>query len=361
MKKETKDILDVRKNLIEDSISTLASGKWVYLGYAKDLNKVLATRPIVSALHDLPRSKDMPGCLILSNKRTGVDLKQRVYHRGSSLFLNQFAGKEMHCNFFFLNDGEYLVAYPDVYGIIGDKNRLKKGGIVYHFYNRNIPHSKNKIYYTDADIETIIKKDEKEDEFSKHLPMNEKFYGHYELYDEILESDVKNYNGKVMSKTHPTVFFGTPLFKTLDFEKSGGYYLQPNLKFIYKGKEKETVIERKDTKMKLFMHNTNKNKFGAYCPRKKVNYSFELKTIGGKQYLFANLNDDRDANEKIYVYVKNGEVPAPKKATTTAKKAPAKPTTKAASAKSTKTPTKPAKTTSKTTKTTTKRRNTINS
>ena len=281
MKKEEISIFNVEEKLIQ--------GKWVYKKTSTNFNDCLDT------LKEGKKLKDMPKYLFFGEGNVGTDLKN-IFGYGDCFTLlkdlNKKDDKDNKRDFwhFLVNYRQTLVLYEKP---TDDKPAEK---IKFHIYDRVSQNS-----YTSKEIQYLCEK------YSpilgaKYVEFNKNYIGKYEMYDKILESEIKNYNGKI--KTKDACYGLDPIFSILDIQETQEVYVMEEDDEL----KLETFVgtkcfDRQNSKMTISMCSTDKadfyiNNFNRQRHRGKY------KKVGDEEFIFIDLDCDPDVNEEIYVFKK---------------------------------------------------------
>lgn len=259
----------------------MLNGKWVYAGSTTNFKDAQTMG------FDGECKKDMPKYLFFGEHSLGTDLKE-VFGYSSNLFT--INGKTYHA--FLLNYYGTLVLY--------ENNADSKKRLYLHVYKR----WSQTAYYTNENILTIQKK-HKVSPDSESIPFNENLLGKWKIVDYIYESEIKDYNGKIKKKK--ITYFLSPLFDKLEIKDKNIVYVLGEddvLKITYEKGIK--IFNRDNTIMKIKMDNSSveNEKFYIVNHLNDQNLKGEYKRIGNSEYLFVNIDNIPDLDEKIYVYKK---------------------------------------------------------
>lgn len=299
------------------SFSNLVCGRWRYEGSVKSLKEVL-DGTIKGSI-----DKNMPAYLFFGEGSIGTDLIDTFGYSENTF--SRF--KDLEYNFFLLNRGEIMVAYHI------DTSYSKNKTIKLHVYRRSYTTTK----YSEKQILELLKKYSPKIG-TKHFEFNKNLVGSWKMHDQILESEVKNYNGAI--KTKNAHYLLSPLYKSIDITADKiAYIMEKDDTLQVKYSDNETkLFNRENTAMDVVMGKQFEGEFNLVSHNKKQCEPCQYKKVGEDEYIFANLSNDPDLDVEIHVFKKQ-------KSKTTSKKSSSTKTTKGC-AKS-KTACKTAKTTTK--------------
>lgn len=285
MKKEEISIFNVEEKLIQ--------GKWVYKKTSTDFNDCLDT------LKEGKKLKDMPKFLFFGEGNVGTDLKD-IFGYSNCFTLLKDSNKTNDKNnerdfwYFLVNYRETLVLYEK------PKDEKSTEKIKFHIYDRISQNS-----YTSKEIQYLCEK------YSpilgakykqKYKQFNKDYIGKYEMYDQILESEIENYNGKI--KTKDACYGLDPIFNILEIQENKDVYVMENDDELeLKTSVGINYFNRQNSKMTISMCSTDKadfyiNNFNGQRHRGKY------KKVGNEEFMFVDLDCYPDVNEEICVFKK---------------------------------------------------------
>lgn len=281
MKKEEITIFNVEEKLIQ--------GKWVYRKTSTDFNDCLDT------LKEGKKEKDMPKFLFFGEGNVGTDLKDIFGYRDCFTLLKDFNKKDdknnkRDCWYFLINYRQTLVLYEK------PKDEKSTEKINFHIYEK----ANNKTY-TSKEIQYLCEK------YSpvigaKFKPFNENYIGKFKIYDQILESEIENYNGQTKNKDACYVLY--PIFRVLDIQDNKDVYvMEDDDELNLKTSDGTRCFNRQNSRMTISMCQTDKadfyiNNFNRQRHRGKY------KKVGDEEFMFVDLDCCPDVNEEIYVFKK---------------------------------------------------------
>lgn len=281
MKKEDISIFNFEEKLIQ--------GKWVYKKTSTDFNDCL------DSLKEGKKLKDMPKYLFFGEENVGTDLKNIFGYSNCFTLLkdsNKKDGNISESNFwyFLVNYQQTLVLYEK------PKDEKSTEKINFHIYEKTFKSS-----YTSKEIRYLCEK------YSSDLDVNSKqfnkaYIGKYEMYDQIFESEIEHYNGKI--KTKDASYVLSPIFSILDIkENKDVYVMNDNDELKLKTSSKTNYFGRQNSKMTISMSLNDQvdfyiNNFNGQIHKGKY------KVINGDEFMFVDLDCCPDVNEEIYVFKK---------------------------------------------------------
>ena len=274
MKKEKITIFNFEEKLLQ--------GKWLYQKSSTDFNDVIDDFRIGE------KEKSMPEYLFFGEDNIGTDLNDTFGYTNCFELVDK-SNVRRDFWFFITNYRSTLVLYEK------PKDEKAPEPVKFHIYTKL-----NKTLYTSDDINTLLE---------KYGPMldacyfefNKDFVGNYVMYDEILESEVDSYSGKV--KTKDVCHLLDPMFSVFEIQENKDVYvLKSDDQLHLKASNGEKFFNRENTKMTISMGNS-KNKFiinNFNGRRHKGMY----KKVGDDEFLFINLENNVDLDVELYVFKK---------------------------------------------------------
>ena len=281
MKKEEISIFNVEEKLIQ--------GKWFYRKTSTNFNDVLDT------LKEGKKLKFMPKYLFFGKGNVGTDLKD-VFGYSNCFTLLKDSNKKDDINnesnfwYFLVNYRQTLVLYEE------PKDEKSTEKIKFHIYEK----ANNKTY-TSKEIQYLCEK------YSpilgaKYVEVNKNYIGKYEMYDQILESEIKNYNGKI--KTKDACYGLYPIFSILDIQENKDVYVMKNDDELeIKTSLGIKYFNRENSKMKISMCCSDKAEFyiNNFNGQEHIG---RYKKVGDDEFIFIDLDCNPDVKEEIYVFKK---------------------------------------------------------
>lgn len=261
----------------------LVQGKWSYQKTSTDFKDVL------DEVSNCKKEKDLPEYLFFGERNLGTDLKDVFGYNHDCFRLSSHNGIVKAFWFFVVNHNSTLVLYEKP-----KEDEKKNNKIKFHIYSR-----RNSTLYTTKEIQYI---------FDKHQPIivakyyefNKNFIGKWEMVDEINESEISKYDGKIREKD--ACFTLSPLFDILEI------YEDKSVDIMEEGEElelnKTKIFNRSNTKLLISMCKTSKEEFDINNMLINKKHHGLYKKIGNEEFLFVNIDNDPDLDEKVYVYKK---------------------------------------------------------
>lgn len=290
------DLINMNINLLEkikeedmENISIfeigekLVQGKWSYQKTSTDFKDVL------DEVSNCKKEKYLPDYLFFGERNFGTDLKDVFGYTNDCFSLSSQNGVVKDFWFFVVNHNFTLVLYEKP-----KEDEKKSNKIKFHIYSR-----RNSTLYTTKEIQYI---------FDKHQPIigakyyefNKNFVGKWKMFDEINESEISKYDGKIREKD--ACFTLSPLFDILQI------YEDKSVDIMEEGEElelnKTKIFNRSNTKLSISMGKTSKEEFDINNMLINKKHHGLYKKIGNEEFLFVNIDNDPDLDEKVYVYKK---------------------------------------------------------
>lgn len=157
---------------------------------------------------------------------------------------------------------------------------------------------------TDDDVRNIYKVEVENQYLIGNLTqLNPNKSGLYNMYDRLLDDEVKNYDGK---KKQDDVRFIIPnMFTILDIKEDGTCYImkEGDTLTIRGKKEKDTVINREVSKIRI-MENSQDGSILCLKGGLRDNSLGKYRKIGNDEYMFFNLDLNTQLSPEIYVFKK---------------------------------------------------------
>lgn len=271
------------------STERLLEGKWRYRKTSTDFNDVLDT------LKEGEKEKYMPKYLFFGEENVGTDLKDIFGYSNCFTLLKDSNKKDDKDNkrdfwYFLVNYQQTLVLYEK------PKDEKTTEKIKFHIYDRVSLNS-----YTSKEIQYLCEK------YSpvlgaKNKQFNKDYIGKYEMYDQILESEMENYSGEI--KTKDAGYFLDPFFSILDIQENQDVYVMNDDDEVkIKSATGVKYIDRTNSKMTISMCATDKADFYINNFNGQKHRGWYRK-IGNEEFLFVDLDCDPDIDEEIYVFKK---------------------------------------------------------
>ncbi len=270
-----KEFFEVAKKML--------NGKWIYQGSATNFKEVQET------IFYGEKIEEMPKYLFFGEKNIGTDLKEEFSYNSNLFYIDN----KGYCSFL-LNFYDRLILYenePD-----------SKKTLYLHVYRR----SSNDRTYSYEDILKILNKYEILYN-PKPIAFNEKLIGEWEMIDYIYESEIKDYKGEIKEKNASYVL--SPLFDKLEIvDEKTVYTLGKSENDIVELRFKQgtRIFNRENSIMQIIMEDSSIDNeiFSIINHLNNQLHKGMYKQIGESEYLFVNLDNNPDIDEKIYVYKK---------------------------------------------------------
>lgn len=292
LKKFQEENMNKKKFSVFDVEEKLLQGKWVYRKTTTNFDQVL------DLYENGEKSKCMPEYLFFGEGNVGTDLKN-VFGYSGCFSLSTDSDKNDNQNnatnfwYFLLNYRQTLVLYEK------PKDEKPNEKIKFHVYENLSQNT-----YTSKEIQHLCEKYSC-DLGVEHIELDKNYIGKYKMYDQILESEIGHYNGKV--KTKDACFGLDPIFCILDIQENKDVYVMKNDdKLEMKTSLGINKFDKENTKMTISMCCTEKadfciNNFNGQKHRGRY------RKIGDKQFLFVDLDCIPDTNQEIYVFEKESQ------------------------------------------------------
>lgn len=262
----------------------LLEGKWQYRKTSTDFNDVLDT------LKEGEKEKYMPKYLFFGEDNIGTDL-QSVFGYSNCFSIENGLSETHDFWYFIVNYNATLVLYEKP----KEENSSEK--IKFHIYDnvsRKTYHSK--------DIRNLAEKYSIQYLGAIFRPFNEKFIGRFKMYDQILESEIENYSGKI--KIENASYFLDPLFSFLEIQENQDVYVMNDYDEVkIKSVAGVKYIDRTNSKMTISMCSTCKADFYINNFNGQKHRGWYRK-IDDEEFLFVDLDCYPDIDEEIYVFKK---------------------------------------------------------
>ena len=289
--------MDKEKISIFNLEEKLLQGKWRYRKSSTDFNDV------IDCYRDGEKDQSMPEYLFFGENNVGTDLKEIFGYSSCFTLIDEtkilknspYEEEREKANrdfwYFIVNYKSTLVLYEKP----KDEKKLEK--IKFHIYIKE-----NNTSYSSKDIQTIYEKYCKEIG-TKFYEFNKDYVGNYKIYDEILESEINSYSGKI--KTVDACFTLDPLFNVLEIKENQDVFVMKVddvLELTTSNGKK--LFNRENTKMTISMDGQRRlgdfyiNNFNG----KRHNAVY--KKVGEDEYIFANLDNNVDLYAEVYVFKK---------------------------------------------------------
>lgn len=281
MGKEKISIFNIEEELIR--------GKWRYRQTSTDFNDVLDSRKRNG------KEEDMPKYLFFGEGNIGTDLKDIFGY--SNCFSIEDGGRQVR-NFWY-----FVVNYRSTL-VLYEKPKFDDSSekIKFHIYEK-LPRES----YSSKDIKFLCEKYADALD-SCHKYFNQNLVGKFKIYDQILESEMKDYSGKI--KTKDAGFGLEPIFSILDIKDNVDpeglhdvFVMEDDDELQIKSSEGEKIYTRENSVMKLHMCSRPRAEFYIYNFNKQVHRGWYRK-IGDDEFVFVDLDCDPNVDEEIYVFKK---------------------------------------------------------
>lgn len=192
--------------------------------------------------------------------------------------------------YFLVNYRQTLVLYEK------PKDEKSAEKIKFHIYEKanNKTYTSKEIQYLCEKYSSVLN--------AKYKQFNKDYIGQYEMYDQILESEIENYNGKI--KTKDACYGLDPIFSVLDIQENKDVYvMKDNDELEIKTSLGIKNFNRENSKMTISMCSTDKadfyiNNFNGQ------RHTGKYKKVGDDEFMFVDLDCSSDVNEEIYVFKK---------------------------------------------------------
>ena len=291
MGREDKSIFNLaeKKMSIFGMAEELVKGKWEYRGSTINFKKAIEN------LRGDDLDSGMPKNLFFGQKNVGTDLENDVFGYSSECFTLEDKTTQKNRNFwFFLFDHfQILVLYEKPLDKKDDKP------IKFHLYERQ-----NNREYTSEQIYNLAKKYSQIREVNE-TEFNDKLVGLWNIYDEIFESEIDGYDGTV--KTEEAYYTMSPLFDVLEIdEKQNVHIMEKDKQLEISSYGRKKLFTYSNTVLKLEMNSVRGFEFYIDNILIGSKHYGKIKTVENQDYLFVNLDNNKDIDEKVYVYKKQG-------------------------------------------------------
>lgn len=281
MEKENITIFNVEEKLVQ--------GKWAYQKTSTDFKDVL------DGFIPGEKEKSMPKYLFFGENNVGTDLQDVFGYSDCFTIQNHSSTKNFW--YFIVNHRSTLVLYEKP----KEENSSEK--IKFHIYVKC-----SRRTYSSKDIQYLC------DKYAGgldacHKPFNQNLVGKFKMYDQILESEMKNYSGKI--KTKDACYGLDPIFSILDVQENkdvnachdvfvmeGG-----DVGITIKGRDCERTFTRENSVMKLIMCSRPGAEFNIYNFNNNIHRGW-YRQVGDEEFLFVDLDCSPDVDEEIYVFKK---------------------------------------------------------
>lgn len=261
----------------------LVQGKWSYKKTSTNFKDAL------NIFTEGKREKWLPNYLFFGEQNLGTDLND-IFGYSDCFTIEDITGKQQKNFWYFVFDhNQTLVLFEKPNEKDKENSKIKL-----HIYGRA-----NSNVYTSKDIKMI---------FDKHQPIigakyyefNKNFIGKWKMFDEINESEILIYDGKI--REQDACFTLSPLFDILEI------YEDKSVDIMKDGEElelnKTKIFNRSNTKLSISMGKTSKEEFDINNTLINKKHHGLYKKIGNEEFLFVNIDNDPDLDEKVYVYKK---------------------------------------------------------
>ncbi len=274
---------DMEKISIFEIGEKLVQGKWSYQKTSTNF------RDVLDEFSNCKKEKYLPDYLFFGERNLGTDLKDVFGYNHDCFRLSSQNGAVKDFWFFVVNHNSTLVLYEKP-----KEDEKKSNKIKFHIYSR-----RNSTLYTTKEIQYIF---DKHQHFigAKYYEFNKNFVGKWKMFDEINESEISKYDGKIREKD--ACFTLSPLFDILEI------YEDKSVDIMKDGEElelnKTKIFNRSNTKLSISMGKTSKEEFDINNTLINKKHHGLYKKIGNEEFLFVNIDNDPDLDENVYVYKK---------------------------------------------------------
>ena len=277
LKKLKEEDMD-RYSIFTKANEMLLNGKWRYQGYCESFTEINQAKQ---------KDDSMPKYLYFGDECTGTDLKINFYYGLNVIDLKE-GTKEVTYRFFtLLND---LVLF---------KSDFEKSAERVKFYVYNKTYDDKT--YTKEDIFKLTKKYGKE--HNEDFPISGVLLGKWSLYDSVKESEFEKYNGENPQKPD---FALSPLFDILDIKNKEEVRVmkQDDCFTILNNGEENRKFTFDNSVMKIRGQDFEGKKFIVDNTLNGMIHLGEYRKIGDREFLFVDIENQRDLDEEYYVYIK---------------------------------------------------------
>ena len=276
---------------IFDVESKLVQGKWRYSKSTTNFKDILIYTKG-------EKDKSLSKFLFFGDGNLGTDLKETFGYSGDHLTIQDYRQKKEKRRsfwFFTVNFRNTLVLYEQPNQ--DDKSNKK---IEFHVYERV-----NSNVYTTKEIQKIYEKYRPEIG-AMYFEFNKNFVGSWKMHDEIYESEIDKYDGKI--REEDACFTLSPLFDCLKINENQDVVIMEVEETFdltsSDGTRKIHHFNPENTKLTLSMSVKAEDEFLINNSLINQRHNGKYRKIGNEEYLFVNLDNDPDLDEKIYVYKK---------------------------------------------------------
>lgn len=274
---------DMEKISIFEIGEKLVQGKWSYQKTSTNFKDVLDTFSAGK------KEKNLPKYMFFGERNLGTDLKDVFGYSHDCFRLSSTNGIVKDFWFFIINHNSTLVLYEKP-----KEDEKKSSKIKFHIYSRC-----NSALYTTKEIQHIFDKHQPE-LGTKYFEFNKNFVGKWKMFDEINESEISKYDGKIREKD--ACFTLSPLFDILEINED------ESVNIMEDGEELELngtkIFNRSNTILTISMGKTSKEEFVVNNTLINKKHHGIYKKIGNEEFLFVNIDNNPDLDEKVYVYKK---------------------------------------------------------
>lgn len=275
---------------IFEAENRLSQGKWRYVKSSTNFKDIL------DIYTSGKKDKDMPKFLFFGDGNLGTDLKETFGYSGDCLTLQDYRQDKEEIRrgfwFFIINYRNTLVLYEKP----KEEDKANKK-VEFHIYERE-----NSTIYTTKEIQRLYEKYQQE-LGAKLFAFNENLIGEWKMYDEITESTIDKYEGKVNEKN--ACYTMSPIFDCLKISANKEVVvMEEGEELELNGSNGLKIFNPENTKMTVSMSKKSKDEFVINNTLIKEKHNGIYRKIGNEEYLFVNLDNNPDLDEKVYVYKK---------------------------------------------------------
>lgn len=265
-------------------------GKWRYVKSSTNFKEIF-NNYANGKMH-----KDMPKYLFFGDGNLGTDLKETFGYGGDCLTLQDYRQhkEEIRHGFWF-----FTVNFRDTLVFYEKPNQDEKSNkkIEFHIYERE-----NSTFYTTKEIQKLYEKYRPEIG-AMYFEFNKNFVGNWKMHDEIYESEIDKYDGKI--REEDACYTMSPIFDCLKISADKEVIvMEEGEELELNGSNGLKIFNPDNTKMTVSMSVKAEDEFLINNTLINQRHNGKYRKVGDKEYLFVNLDNDPDLDEKVYVYKK---------------------------------------------------------
>lgn len=276
--------MNLDRMTIDTASTTLLLGKWRYVGSSTNFKEILEEGYHFSDI----KVDFMPSYLFFGEKNLGTDLLSTFGYSPNVFELTNWDNTTRQFSTFVFNYASNLILFER-------PSEKQKSEVVFHVYEKIW----KKNTYTSNDIEFILEK-HAPTIGAIHYPFDTELVGKWVMVDEIFESEVAQYDGKIREKD--VGFTLAPLFDVLDITPEQDCYIMKDDDELTVNKTK--VFNRENSKLRIVMGKQEKNTISIQNTLIRQVHNGSYRKIGNDLFMFVNLDNEPDIDEKMYVYKK---------------------------------------------------------